>query len=209
MGLTKLKAASIRSGTQEDLHGSLRNLCVGLSIARWDVLAFSDGSGSSRKNSGGFGVVFREHDSIFRTLHGGISNTTSQEAELRGVFELVNYLLSIRKNEMSKGLLVHVITDSSYVANRIANLDPLSSLDTGKHTMLIGGLLEASRRGVRVVPHYVPRNSNPLMTLADSLSKLARFANTAETASDLLDATLSQCDTEFPLSIQPMRKRKI
>jgi len=210
MGLmSKIKAASIRDSGDDDLHSSLFNLCVGLGIARWDVIAFTDGSGSSRRFSGGYGVVFRTHDSMFQTLHGGLSNTTSQEAELRGVFELVNYLLAIRKNERSNGLLVHVVTDSTYVANRVVNLDPLSSLDTGKHTMLVGGLLEASRRGVKVVPHYVPRNRNPLMTLADSLSKLARFANTAETASDLLDQTLSTCDEAFPLTIEPARKGKI
>jgi ribonuclease HI len=200
-GYIQKTGSNMSTNDVKTIHTSLRDLCIGLKIARWDVLAFTDGSGSSRKNSGGYGVVFRTRDSMFQTLHGGITNTTSQEAELRAVFELVNYLLAIRKNEVTRGLLVHIVTDSSYVATRLKNLDPLTSLDSGKHTMLVGGLLEATRRGVKVVPHYVPRNKNPLMVLADSLSKLARLANAYDLSDGFLEAALQQCAKDFPLSL--------
>jgi len=187
----------------------LKDLLVSLGVARWDVLAFTDGSGSTRGKAGGYAAVYRTHDSAFRTLTGGIESTTSQEAELRAVFEVVNALLVTRKNEQSGGLLIQLVSDSRYVVDKLASLDPLSSLDTGKHTMLIGGLLEAARRGVKVAPHYVPRNQNPLMRLADHLSKVGRLANSLETHEPRLAATLSECDKEFPLTIVAARKGKI
>lgn len=204
-----MKATPLREQVQGNSHRSLADMLISLGVARWDVLAFTDGSGSSRGRSGGYAAVYRTHDSLFRTITGGIDSTTSQEAELRAVFELVNSLLAVRKNEQSGGILIQLVSDSRYVVDKLAALHPLTSLDTGKHTMWVGGLLEAARRGVKVAPHYVPRNQNPLMRLADRLSKVGRLANSPEKHEPMLAATLSECDKEFPLAVVAARKGKI
>lgn len=184
-------------------HSSLAAMLRSLDIRIWDVIAFVDGSGSKRGSSGGYGVVFRTRTGRFQILHGGISSTTSQEAELRAVFELINTLLAAKLNETERGLTVHAVTDSSYVAKRLAAIDPLRILDTRTHTVWLAGIVEATRRGVRIIPHYVPRNSNPLMTLADELSKWGRLTNSNEETSQRLAETISQCDDDeqFPLTI--------
>src|SRR5690606_32620310 len=108
-------AASLAEGLDVDPQRSLRELLLYLRISRWDVLAFTDGSGSKRGRPGGYAAVYRTHDSMFQYVCGGIASTTSQEAEMQAVFELVHHLLSVRRNERSGGLLVQLVSDSKYV----------------------------------------------------------------------------------------------
>jgi hypothetical protein len=204
-----LAAKSLLDGYKPDIDRSLSDLLVGVGVVGWDVIAFVDGSGSKQTAPGGYAAVFCTKTSMFNYVAGGITNASSSEAEMRAVFELVNYLLRTGHNRKHGGLLIQLITDNTYVANTLAQLDPLSSLDATKHTMILAGLMEATRLGVRVVPHHLHRNRNPLMVLADALSKQYRVANDRTRGDQLLAKALAVCETDFPLNVRSPQTRRL
>lgn len=204
-----LAATSLMDGYKPDIDKSLNDLLVGVGVIGWDVIAFVDGSGSKQSAPAGYAAVFCTRTTMFNYVAGGVTNASSSEAELRAVFELVNYLVRTGHNRKQGGLLIQLVTDNTYVANTLAQLDPLSSLDATKHSMVLAGLMEAARLGVRIVPHHLHRNRNPLMVLADALSKQYRVANDRTRGDQLLAKTLAVCETDFPLNVRSPQVRKL
>ncbi len=97
-----------------------------------------------------------------------------------------------------------MITDSKYVAQTLARLDedPVSILKVKSHRAEWGGIVQARRHGIKLKPFWIPRNTNPLMSLVDAASRLARVTYPSDEFAELLSHTIKKCKQEFPLTRQ-------
>ena len=175
----------------------------------WDMLVCTDGSGSTAKHPGGYAAVIVDRRKAgISVISGAMSNCTSQSAEVRAVFELANLLVAAKFGHRKNGFRVLLVTDSQYVASALKKIleDPVKALATKSHTCLWLGIQYAARVGIRIVPHYVPRNSNPLMTLADEASKAARIGYPLEQLKELKASTVTACQSDFPLTAEPVMR---
>lgn len=178
---------------------------------RWDMVACTDGSGSTDALPGGYAavMVYRRQKGI-HVITGSASNCTSQGAEVRALYELANFLVATKVGHTDGGYCVQLVTDSQYVATSLSaiNADPVRALATKSHRLQWIAIQYAARVGIRFTPHYIARNSNPLMTLADSASKAARLAFDAAAIETLrLNAEL-ECEASFPLSVASTQRRR-
>jgi hypothetical protein len=115
------------------------------------------------------------------------------------VFDLVSYAYRTRPSAFETGFYVHVLTDSSYVARMLAEIDPVKTLKAKAHPHIWAGLAQARRRGICLVPHLLPRNSNPMMIAADHLSKMARKAIVKAHSSAVGTSAVAVVKEAFPL----------
>jgi len=183
---------------------SLVDLLHSLNVDKhWDAIAFTDGSGSGPTEPGGYAacVVYRRKAGI-QTITGWLSACSSQHAEVRAVYELATQLHRQNSGQRSNGFQCHLVTDSKYVANRLAqiNKDPSKALASKSHTLQWVGIQHASRYGVNIIPHHIGRNSNPLMSLADDLSRKTKLTSVDRTA--LVDECLVDCESNFKIYTQ-------
>ncbi len=181
--------------------GSLSELLFSLEIDNnWDAIAFTDGSGSGPIHPGGYAacVVYRRKSGI-QIITGALSACSSQHAEVRAVYELITQLHRQKAGQKRNGFQCHLVTDSKYVATRLdkINHDPSQALVAKSHTLQWVGIQHASRYGIKVYPHHIGRNANPLMELADDLSRKARLST--EEYDKRVDDCLAECDTNFKL----------
>lgn len=178
---------------------------------RWDMVAFTDGSGSTDEHPGGYAAVmlFRRKGGI-HLISGSASNCTSQGAEVRAVFELANALVTAKLGLTDGGFKVMLVTDSQYVASSLAsiNVDPVKAIVMKSHRVLWLGIQYAARVGIRIEPHHIARNSNPLMVLADDASKTARKAFDSSAMEDLKNIAMEACKANFPLATASSHLRK-
>lgn len=178
---------------------------------RWDMIAFTDGSGSTDEFPGGYAaaMVFRRKAGI-HLITGSMSNCTSQGAEVRAVFELANTLVASKLGLTDGGFKVLLVTDSQYVATSLAsiNKDPVKAIVMKSHRVLWLGIQYAARVGIRIEPHYIGRNSNPLMVLADDASKAARKAFDTKAMEALTAKAMDDCKAGFPLATPSSTLRK-
>lgn len=176
----------------------------------WDYFVCTDGSGSTPDKPGGYGAVILSRRSTTPVLlAGSLNRCTSQQAEIRGVFETVNHLVNLKAGEKANGAQVYVITDSQYVADKLPAIikEPASMFTTGKHAVVWAGIMHARRVGIVLHVRYVARNSNPLMTMADRLSKEARAAVLGVDTEMLAQTLLQQCEQSFSLTTSRTPRR--
>lgn len=146
-------------------------------VGGWDIVAATDGSGSTPENPIGWAAIITDrHRAGIHTICGHAKFGTSQEAEVRGVVELVNYAMAHRPKEWQGGYYVRFFTDSSYVHQVISALDPHRIFAAKSHSHLWAVIAQARRRGIFLQADLLPRNSNQLMICADHASKAARKA---------------------------------
>ena len=177
----------------------------------WDAVAFTDGSGMTMETPCGFASV-----TLFRRssrplwLTGSVSNGTSQIAEVRAVYELLQYLMQAKVGNRQGGFNLYLITDSKYVADTLSriNKDPIRAINTKSHTMLWLGIQHAARIGIRTIPTHVARNKNPLMTFADEASRVGRQLFDAKPFTELLEDAIRQCEVSFPLTSGSQSSRR-
>lgn len=178
---------------------------------RWDMIACTDGSGSTNAKPGGYAAVLldRRKPNI-HLLSGSMSHCSSQNAEVRAIFELTNYLVQQKVGFRAAGYHVYVITDSKYVESVLTAIrkNPVAAVETKSHRLQWVGIQYAARVGIILHPIHVGRNSNPLMTLADAASKVARLSATPEDMVELVNATVAKCSQVFPLVTLDRRPNK-
>jgi len=181
---------------------SLRELLTTLpGSRRWDALLFTDGSGSTRARAGGYGGVILRKKGKPLAVAGSVTACTSQEAEVRALYETLLKLQLLRETRKSGGYHVYVITDSKYVADKLTAIckDPIEVYRAKAHHMLWLGIQHVTRHGIRITPVHIHRNENPLMVFADSVSKRARKSVEAIGIEPLLSNMLKYCEEHFSL----------
>lgn len=140
-------------------------------------LVVTDGSGSTRNRPGGTGaIIIRLVDRKVLRVGAAVTNTTSQEAEVRAVFEALNYLVTGGAGNEYGGSHVMIITDSMYTHQQLSKIasDPLAAMNFNKHVAFLAGIQSAARVGVTFESVHIDRNVNPLMVFADKMSKMMR-----------------------------------
>lgn len=176
-----------------------------LGITAWDFILFTDGSGSSAELPGGYGVVVVERKvGKIELLYGAANRWSVNKAEAHAVFEGLSYVMLRKAAEKIGGSRVFVITDSTYVANTLNDVVkyPTTTFAISTHQMVWSGVLQARRMGIMVKAIHVPRNSNPMMTAADTLSKLARQQIKAADTVDTLTKLYADCEQNFKLTAE-------
>ena len=184
------------------LAKSVGQLLSSLGAKSWDVLIVTDGSGQRLDKAGGFSsLLVMRRTANYLLFHGQVSNCSSQEAEVRAIFEGVNALVRMGLHLRLRGVRAHILTDSEQCATQLAKTDPLAVAATKHHPLLWAGIRQAARLGIQLNPHHLPRNSNPLMTLMDTIAG----ANRKAMISQLMGTTYTEWEPEvtekFPMTI--------
>jgi ribonuclease HI len=173
---------------------------LGVPSSKWHMLAVTDGSGCKIERPIGYAsVIFQRQPSQIKYLMGSASFGGVNEAETRAVFDVVSYAMRTRPPHFEHGFYVHIVTDSEYVRKCLAEMDPIKVYERRSHPHLWQGIAQARRRGIMIVPHYIPRNTYVPMVTADTLSKLAR--KSIEGAYDLVavNVAMRNVDENFPI----------
>lgn len=75
-------------------------------------IAYTDGSAMSSLNSGGWSsVILDENENVVKILYQGMTNTTNNRMEIRGVLETLKYF--------KEPVELHIFSDSMYVVGSI------------------------------------------------------------------------------------------
>ena len=194
----------IGQSTQDPLLAeSVGQLISGLKIRNWDILAVTDGSGQTAATPGGYSALLvMRRTGRYLLFHGQASNCSSQEAEVRGIFEAVNAIVRFGLHKQPTGLRVHLLTDSKQCFVQINKTDPLDVMATKHHPMLWAGIRQATRLGISLTGHHLPRNSNPLMTFMDTVAGANRKAMVAQVADELYGNYEDELIESFPMTIK-------
>lgn len=212
MATKSLKADSLFKGKADpETAEDLASLLIAIRDPKhvWDAIAFTDGSGTISGAPGGFAAVI-----IYRRLakpvfiEGSLGDCTSQAAEVRAVYELMNHLVESGAGNKTGGFNLYLVTDSGYVASRMQklNVDPVAAVSSKKHVMSWVGIQHAARVGIHTTTTHLHRNKNPLMRLVDHASRNMRLAYPLVELQTVKDKELAFCDKQFPLTKPDRRK---
>lgn len=144
----------------------------------WDVLLLGDGSGSKWGHAVGFGsVMFDRRNGRHRTWHGALNDGTVNLAEIMAYMAPLTFLATQALDAKEAGMRlkvvnVHIFTDSQYCRDTGKKGCSMQ----GKNNLLWECLKSVNRVGVIPHWHWIRRETSPLNSLVDRLSKASRHA---------------------------------
>ena len=138
----------------------------------WDVILVGDGAGSGwGAVGGGWACVMIEKGSLGRKVfHGAMNDCTVNLAEPMAYLAPLSWYVS-KIDKDTRMRQVHILTDSSYVANRGNGETP----DSRVHAVLWAAYGLLARQGLQLHWHWIPRESVELNRLVDTISREARI----------------------------------
>lgn len=161
------KQDRVREKRKVELKTTVQHVLDNFNITNWDYLLLGDGSGSSWGRPIGWACVLVERRTWTGIPFCGAANDgTVNFAELMAYLMPLTYIDT--KKVTGQVVNVHVITDSEYTQQNSHRLTP------DKNAGLIGGINAFRRKGICTTFHWMRRNTHPLTTLADELSKEMR-----------------------------------
>lgn len=151
---------------------TLEDLLKLFSIEKFDILLVGDGSGSKWDKPNGWGCISLENYTFRRKVWYGASNSGSSNlAEIMAYLQPLMWFANEQLNKNSMQFKeVHIITDSSYLANKGKVDDPRYGVDAA----IWQSFSHFKSFGLNLHWHWSKRNSVELNSLADFLSKTSR-----------------------------------
>ena len=159
----------------ESLQDLLKQFEIGPSD--WHSLLVGDGSATTWEHSAGWSsVLIQKHVPGRKPFYGGMSCGTNNVAGLMAVLHPLMYIANNQKELPVGGHHVHVITDSSYVANGLEHDNPVWISGLGKNRELWMALYALRRKGIIPHPHHIIRDTIELNRVSHDLANESRVA---------------------------------
>lgn len=142
----------------------------------------------------GYGSVLIRNDTFERQVfHGGANCGTNNVAEMMAIFWPLLYLSNSNAGVSDRGCRVHVVTDSAYVVNGLKSTDPVHDRQLKANRELWLAIHSVKRKGIRVFPHHIHRDTVDLNRLSHDVANLSR-----KTQIRLMDQTDWDIDAANP-----------
>lgn len=142
----------------------------------WDALIIGDGSGQTWATAIGWGSVLVDRLKMLpETFSGACSHGTNNVAELMAVLHPLMYLSNTDCGVRSGGLRVHILSDSEYVVNGLACIDPIWVSKLKANRELWMAIHMTRRKGMVLTGHHVDRDTVNLQKFAHSLANASRI----------------------------------
>ena len=154
---------------------SFRDLQRYFGIKNWDAVIVTDGSATTMDRPGGWGAVLIRANRLERQLvYGGGSHSTNNVAEMMAVYWPLMLLMEEGVGKKMGGYRVHVISDSQYVVDGLKQGSAVWTAKLKSNRSLWIAMHHAKRRGIIIVPHFVPRDTIDLNRLCHDLANVSR-----------------------------------
>jgi len=148
---------------------------LGIKKDEWDVIIIGDGSGTTWEKEMGWGSVLIRSDTFERkAFYGAMSHGTNNMGEMMAVLQPLMFLTQAKSGVKPGGLKVHVISDSEYVVNGLAKMDPIWIHDLKTNRELWMAMHMTRRKGLLIKSHHIPRDIIDLNKLSHNLANMAR-----------------------------------
>lgn len=148
---------------------------LGIQPDQWDAIIVGDGSGTSWEKEMGFASVLVRNNTFERQVfYGGHNVGTNNVAEIMAIFWPLFYLANTGDGITDRGYRVHVVTDSDYVVNGLKSRDPIHDKKLRANRELWLAIHAVQRRGIRIFPHHIHRDTIALNKLGHDIANAAR-----------------------------------
>jgi ribonuclease HI len=145
----------------------------------WDAIIVTDGSATTWEHAAGWASVLLQKTVLEPYVDfGGARRGTNNVAEIMAAFWPLFYLAEKDFGQKEHGYLVHVISDSQYVANGINALEKEGTMwasNASSNRPLWLAMLGCRRKGLKIRGHFVPRDTIDFNRLCHDMANFARI----------------------------------
>lgn len=142
----------------------------------WDAIIIGDGSATTWEKELGWGsLLIQRTKLIIEPFYGGMSHGTNNMAEILAVLHPLLYLSQHAEPSLG-GCQVHVITDSTYVAQGLEFENLLLSPTLKNNRALWLAVFGTVRQGLKIKAHHVDRDVVDYQKICHDLANLARMS---------------------------------
>lgn len=148
----------------------------GITPQKWDYIIIGDGSGTVWQQALGWGsfLIDKQAKSV-EPFSGAMSNGTNNVAELMQVLHPLMFLANnVNFENKPEGIVVHVISDSEYVVNGLKQTNPIWVSQLKLNRELWMAIHMTRRKGIEIVGHHMPRDTQAFNRMAHDLANAAR-----------------------------------
>jgi ribonuclease HI len=140
----------------------------------WDAIVIGDGSATTWEREAGWGsLLIRRDDVHVKAFHGGMSCGTNNLSEILAILHPLMFLVNAAEVR-NGGYRVHVISDSQYVINGLADDKLLVSPTLKTNRELWLAMFGVVRQGLVITAHHIDRDQLDYQRVCHDLANLSR-----------------------------------